>query len=157
MNPVTGEGLVRHARLAAVLSLLAVAGCGGPLILQFRGGPNLNQNDKTPPENIPVDVRVFLLKDKTAFVTAPFEQLWKDKYKAVLGADVVGEPRTITIVASQPDKLDLGQIPTEVRFIGIMAMIQKKTEPPSLRHTAVPKDEAASKIFELVDYKLVVK
>ena len=90
-------------------------------------------------------------------MNAPFEQLWKDKYKAILGADVVGEPRTITIFASKQDKLDLGAIPADVRFIGIMAMIQKKTDPPSLRHTAVPKEDADDYVFKLIDYRLEAK
>jgi type VI secretion system VasD/TssJ family lipoprotein len=149
---------VRHARLAAALLALALAGCGGPLVLQFRGGEKLNLNAKEPPESIPVVVRVFLLKDKATFQTTAIEQLWtKEKYKAALGSDLVGEPREITIFASKPDKLDLGKIEADVRFVGIMAMYQKKTDPPSVRHVAVPKEEAAAKIFELVDYRIEVK
>jgi type VI secretion system VasD/TssJ family lipoprotein len=153
---------VRFARMAAALALLSAVGCGGPLILQFKGGEKLNMNTKEPPENIPVDVRVFLLKDKAAFMNAAVEQLWtKEKYKAVLGSDLVGEHREILITAQgkadAPKKLDLGVIPPDVRFIGIMAMISKKSDPPAVRHTAVAKEDAASKIFELVEYRLDVK
>jgi type VI secretion system VasD/TssJ family lipoprotein len=153
---------VRHARRAAAVAVLALAGCGGPLILQIHGGEKLNQNDKTPPENLPVDVRVFLLKDKTAFETASMEQLWtKEKYKGVLGSDLVGEVRQLTIMAQgaaePPKKLDLGVIPPDVKYVGIMAMISKKGDPPARRHVAVPKELAASKIFELIEYRLEVK
>jgi len=149
---------VKHLRTAATAVIaLALAGCGGPLILQFQGAEKLNLNDKEPPESVPVEVRVFLLKDKASFTNAPFEQLWGQKYKAVLGADVVGEPRTITIFASKKSPLDLGTVPTDVRFIGVMAMYQKKGEGTVKRHEAVSKEDADDVIFELIEYRLEVK
>lgn len=149
---------MRIARTAAALLVLALAGCGGPLILRFQGGDKLNFNDKTPPESLPVVVKVFLLKDKASFEAASVEQLWtKDKYKAVLGGDLVGEPREIPVFATKADKLDLGAVPAEVRFIGVLAMYQKKTDPPSKRHAAVPKDDADDYVFHLDEYRLEPK
>jgi type VI secretion system VasD/TssJ family lipoprotein len=147
---------------ATSAALVVLAGCGGPLIMQFKGGEKLNQNDKTPPENIPVDVRIFLLKDKASFEAASVEQLWKkEQYTAVLGQDLVGEPREINVTAQgpgdAPKKLDLGSIPADVRYVGIMAMISKKTDPPSVRHKAVPKQEADDYLFQLVEYRLEAK
>ena len=149
---------MRHARVAAVLGALAFAGCGGPLIIMFEGGERLNPVDKTPPENTPVTVMVFLLKDKASFATASVEQLWtKEKAKAVLGGDQVGEVRERTINAN--DKavtVNLGTIPADVRFIGVVAKLPKQ-DPPVTRHLAVPKDEADDYPFYLVDYKIEIK
>lgn len=147
---------MNHLRTAAAaLAVLVLAGCGGPLILQFRGADRLNVNEKD--ESVPVEVRVFLLKDKASFTNASFEALWGPKYRAVLGGDVVGEPRLITVFASKKSPLDLGQIPTEVRFIGVMAMYQKKSDAPVQRHVAVAKEDADDVVFELVEYRLDVK
>ncbi len=151
---------MNHARTAAAAVLaLALAGCGGPLILQFKGADVLNPNRAlNPPENIPVDVRVFLLKDNGTFMKANFEQLWGAKYKDVLGTDLMGEPRPLTIMASQTKKLDLGEIPKDVRFIGVMAMYQTKADgPPQQRHVAVAKEDADDVVFELIEYRLEVK
>lgn len=149
---------MRHARVAAALVLLGLAGCGGPLILKFQGAEVLNpKKGANPPENIPVDVKVFLLKDAGSFTKAPFEQLW-GKYKEILGTDLVGEPRKINIMAAQKKTMDLGEVPKDVRFIGIMAMYQEKADgPPQQRHVAYPKEEADSVVFELIEYRLEVK
>ena len=63
---------MRHAWAAAAVAFLALTGCGGPLVMKFRGGERVNMNPKE--ENIPVDVRVFLLKDKAAFMNASIER-----------------------------------------------------------------------------------
>jgi type VI secretion system VasD/TssJ family lipoprotein len=150
---------VKHVRTAAAVVALALAGCGGPLILRFEGSDIVNPNRRlNPPENLPVDVRVFLLKDNGTFEKANFEELWKDKYKAVLGADLVGEPRSITINAKDKKTLNLGEIPKEVRFIGLMAMYQEKAEgPPQKRHLAVAKDDADDFVYQLIEYRIEVK
>lgn len=149
---------MRHARRAAAVAVLALAGCGGPLVMRFDAGEKLNQVPKTPPENTPVTVMVFLLKDKASFNNASAEQLWtKEKAKAVLGADQVGEARETTINASDKGvKVDLGAVPADVRYIGVMAKMPKQ-DPPVQRHIAVPKDEADDYPFELVDYKIEFK
>lgn len=149
---------MRQMRAVAALALVSLAGCGGPLILRLEGADKLNQNQKTPPENIPVTVLIFLLKDKGSFTNASVEQLWtKEKAKAVLGADQVGEARERTVNASDKGiKVDLGQMPPDVRFIGLVAKLPKQ-DPPVQRHIAVPKDEADDVVFELVEYRLDVK
>jgi len=149
---------VRHARMAAVLAGLAFAGCGGPLIVRFDALDKLNQVAKTPPENTPVTLMVFRLKDKASFMNASVEQLWtKEKAKGVLGADLVGEIIETTINASDKGvKVDLGAVPADVRYIGVVAKMPKQ-EPPVQRHIAVPKDEADDYPFELVDYKIEFK
>jgi type VI secretion system VasD/TssJ family lipoprotein len=141
--------------VAAVLVAVAATGCGGPLILRFQGTEPLNVN--AVGESTPVDVRVFLLKDSGSFTKAPFEQLWGDKYKQVLGADVVGEPREDTIYAGNAKKMDLGEIPKEVRFIGIMAKYGKQDEAKSERHFAVAKEDADDFLYELTGYKILRK
>jgi type VI secretion system VasD/TssJ family lipoprotein len=142
---------------AAAVVALALAGCGGPLILRFQGGDVLAPV-KDPPENTPVDVRVFLLKDKGTFEKATFESLWGTKFKDVLGSDLVGEPRPINIMAKDKKSLNLGEIPKEVRFIGVMAMYQGKAAgPPQQRHVAVAKEDADDVVFELIEYRLEVK
>ena len=149
---------MNHVRtVSAALLVLALAGCGGPLKLQFKGGDVLSPV-KDPPENTPVDVRVFLLKDKGAFEKATFESLWGNKYKDVLGSDVVGEPRPITIMAKDKKELNLGEIAKEVRFIGVMAMYQSKAPgAPQTRHVAVTKEDADDYVFELIEFRLEAK
>ena len=149
---------MKHMRTAAAAVVaLALAGCGGPLILRFQGGDVLAPV-KDPPENTPVDVRVFLLKDKGTFEKATFESLWGTKFKDVLGSDLVGEPRPINIMAKDKKSLNLGEIPKEVRFIGVMAMYQGKAAgPPQQRHVAVAKEDADDVVFELIEYRLEVK
>ena len=149
---------MKHMRTAAAAVVaLALAGCGGPLILRFQGGGVLAPV-KDPPENTPVDVRVFLLKDKGTFEKATFESLWGTKFKDVLGSDLVGEPRPINIMAKDKKSLNLGEIPKEVRFIGVMAMYQGKAAgPPQQRHVAVAKEDADDVVFELIEYRLEVK
>ena len=149
---------MRIAKAAAALVLLAAVGCGGPMILQFRGAEILNpKKDVTPPVNNPVDVKVFLLKDGGSFSNAVFEQLW-GKYKEILGADLVGEPKQATIMAGRTKEMNLGEVPKDVRFIGVMAMYQQKAEgAPQQRHTALAREDADDVVFELVEYRLEVK
>jgi type VI secretion system VasD/TssJ family lipoprotein len=149
---------VRLAKAAAALVLLAAVGCGGPMILRFEGGERLNPNmAKNPPENIPVTVLIFKLKENGPFANATAEQLWTpEKAKAVLGQDQVGEARPQTINASDKGvKVDLGQLPADVRYIGIVAKLPKQ-DPPKTRHLVLPKDEADDGVFLVVDYELKV-
>lgn len=149
---------MRIAKAASALVLVAAVGCGGPLILRFEGGEKLNQNmTKTPPENIPVTVLVFMLKDKGSFTNASVEQLWTpEKAKAVLGQDQVDEARPKTVNAGDKGlTLDLGKVHTDVRFIGVVAKLPKQ-DPPTVRHIALPKDEADDGVFMLVNYELKI-
>ena len=137
--------------LAAAVVAAAAVGCGGPTIVRFQGIEPLNLNEKG--ETTPVEVRIFLLKDGGSFNKAQIEQLWGPKYKEVLGGDVVGEPRQVTIYAGAEKKVDLGPIPAEVRFVGIMGMFGKREEKTE-RHFAVAKEDADDFLFELTGYTL---
>ena len=152
-------GHVRHAWLAVVAAAAAgLAGCGGPTVIRFQAGERVNQVQKDKPENTPANLMIFLLKDNASFNNASPEQLWsKEKAKAVLGADLAGEPRETTVNAGDPEsKIDLGALPADVRFVGVLARLPKQ-DPPVTRHIAVKKDEADDFPFLVVDYKLEVK
>ncbi len=140
----------------AAVGVVAIGCGGGPLDIRVRGVEPLNVNEKG--ESTPIDVRIYTLKDNAKFEKALFEDLWT-KDKEVLGDNMIGEPKQITI---NPGKADaqarveqLGVLPPEVRYIGIMALYSKgKGEQ---RHIAVARDQADDYIFEFTEYKVKFK
>ena len=124
--------------LAAGLAFLAA--CGGPSALYFRGVKPMNENDRR--ESNSVTVRVYQLKDDARFNQATVEKLWTDP-KGALADDLVAmkEAKVFPGAADdQANKVELGELPNDVRFIGVLALYPKEDE-KGPRKLVLPKAE----------------
>ena len=133
---------------AATLSLVA---CNPATRLRVRGVAPLNLNEAN--ESVPVDVRIYQLKDDARFARAKAEDLWV-KPKEVLAEDVVAEKK-ITVFPGRPEDapqdVEIGQLPPEVRFVGILALYSK-TDDKGPRHLVLPREEANNRILRFSGY-----
>lgn len=140
------------ALLSGSLAALLVS-CGGPLVLRMRGIKPLNENDRK--ENVPVDVRIYQLRDDARFERATVENLWT-KDKETLAEDLVAV-KTVTIFPAEaqdrPQEVDLGRLDPSVRFIGLLALYPRE-EPGKPRKIVVPVAEAGRGIWEFTGYHL---
>jgi len=138
--------------LAASLAGLLSA-CGGPLTLRMRGIKPLNENDRK--ENVPVDVRIYQLKDDARFDRATVENLWV-RDRETLAEDLVSV-KTVTVfpgeAADRPQEVDLGRVDASVRFIGLLALYPRE-EPGQPRKVVVPVAEAGRAIWEFTGYRI---
>ena len=64
-------------------------------------------------------------------------------------------PSNVACTPAASETLSSGEGP-ESAAIGVMAMYQRKADEGVKRHVVVDRDEAASKIFELIEYRLEV-
>lgn len=132
------------AALAAVLCTLAA--CGGPTRLYLKGVKPLNENEQR--ESTPVDVRIYQLKDDSKFNQATIEKLWTED-KTVLGDDLVAV-KVVTVFPGSPDDADkeivLGDLPTGVRFVGILALFPKEDD-KGPRKLVLPADGAGKSVL----------
>jgi len=112
--------------ILALTTVLAVSGCGSQLTLQVRGVVPLNPNDAD--ESTPVNARVYQLASDVKFRSAVVDQLWTND-KATLGDDRIGNFKEVTVLpgasADKPTTIDLGELATGARFIGILALYRK--------------------------------
>ena len=144
------------------LTLLAVAllflvACGGSMSVRVRGVTPMNVNEKG--ESTPVDVRIYQLKDDQRFKEARWEELW-EKPDEILG-DTKLDEKTDTVFPGKAGEdakvIQLGELKSDCRFIGIMALYQLQGEAEGPRHVVVPADEADDYIFEFAQYKITMK
>ena len=142
----------RMTILAAGLALLSPSCFGGPSALFFRGVKPLNENDRKEPNS--VKVRVYQLKDDARFNQATVEKLWTD-HKGALGEDLVAmKEETVFPGAAddEPKKVELGELPADVRFIGILALFMKEDD-KGPRKLLLPKAEAKT-VLRLTGYHI---
>ena len=137
--------------VAAACSLVA---CSSVTRLRVRGVTPLNVNEAN--ESVPVDVRLYQLKDDARFRNAKAEDLWV-KPKEVLADDIVSEKK-ITVFPGRaedaPRDVEIGQLPPEVRFVGVLALYSK-TDDKGPRHLVLPRDEANNRILRFSGYHVV--
>jgi type VI secretion system VasD/TssJ family lipoprotein len=147
---------VSHHRIAAAVCLaLALAGCGqGALSIRAVAPVNLNVEG----ESLPVKVRIYALRDDGRFRSALFSDLWT-RDREVLGDDRLQDAKVVIVAprgpAGKADEIDLGELPKETRFIGIMALYRRPDE-PDRRRIVLPVDLIGDRVVELVDSSVVV-
>src|SRR5689334_8622990 len=91
----------RSALLVSALAVVAFCGCGSSQTeMEIRGVAPLNRNEHD--EDLPIDVRIYPLKDDARFMNADFDELWRDDKKA-LGDSRLGDPKQITVFPARPD------------------------------------------------------
>lgn len=138
--------------LAGSLAAL-LAACGGPVTLRMRGVKPLNENDRK--ENVPVDVRIYQLKDNARFERATVEDLWV-KDKETLAEDLAAV-KTVTVFPAEaqdkPQEVDLGRVEPSIRFIGLLALYPRE-EPGQPRKVTAPVSEAGRVIWEFTGYRV---
>ena len=137
--------------LAAGLALLSPS-CGGPSALFFRGVKPLNENDRK--ESNSVKVRVYQLKDDARFNQATVDKLWTDA-KGALADDLVAmKEETVFPGAAddEPRKVELGELPDAVRFVGVLALYPKEDD-KGPRKLVLPKAEAKT-VLRLTGYHI---
>lgn len=141
--------------LGAVLLLLA--GCSTPSSFYYRGVEPLNVNSDS--ESTPVSVRIYQLKEDTAFENATFENLWSNDV-ATLGDAKIGDPYEITVFhgdsKSDAKEYDLGILNGDTRFIGVIALYDGSEE-GGKRKVIVPSGDVESYVFEFTGYRIVLK
>lgn len=136
---------------AAVAATLVLVACSSATRLRVRGVTPLNINDAS--ESVPVDVRIYQLKDDARFRNAKAEEIWV-KPKETLADDIVSETK-ITVFPGRsedaPRDVELGQLPPEVRFVGILALYSK-TDDKGPRHLVLPRAEAHNRVLRFSGY-----
>lgn len=134
-----------------------MTGCGGPDPLSVRAVAPVNLNEQG--ESIAVRLRLYELKDRTAFLAASFNDLWLDDRKA-LGPDRLADPRTLVVQPGKPDgeplRYDLIEVASGTRFIGVMALFPKSGEQDE-RRAIIPLDQLDDHVIELSGYQLTLK
>jgi type VI secretion system VasD/TssJ family lipoprotein len=141
--------------LSALILPLLVMGCGrGPMLVRAVSPVNVNKEG----ESLPVKVRIYALRDDGRFRSALFSDLWQRDIQA-LGDDRLQDPKVLVVAPRDPtglpDEIDLGTLPQETRFIGILALYQQPDE-PDRRRVVLPIDLVDERIVELVDRSIVV-
>ena len=147
--------VVRHWLPAVALLSLALVGCGrSPLSVRAVSPVNLNVEG----ESLPVKVRIYALRDDGRFRSALFSDLWT-RDREVLGDDRLQDAKVVIVAprgpTGLPDEIDLGELPKDTRFIGIMALYRRPDE-PDRRRIVLPVDLVGDRIVELVDSSVVV-
>lgn len=141
--------------LTALILPLMVIGCGrGPMLVRAVSPVNVNKEG----ESLPVKVRIYALRDDGRFRSALFSDLWQRDIQT-LGDDRLQDPKVLVVAPRDPtglpDEIDLGTLPQETRFIGILALYQQPDE-PDRRRVVLPIDLVDERIVELVDRSIVV-
>lgn len=135
----------------ALAATFALAACNSVSRLRVRGVAPLNLNEAN--ESVPVDVRIYQLKDDARFARAKAEDLWV-KPKEVLADDIVSEKK-ITVFPGRPEDapqdVEIGKLPPEVRFVGILALYSK-TDEKGPRHLVLPRGEADNRVLRFSGY-----
>lgn len=148
---------MRLMSLLLLICMALVAGCAGPTTVYIKGVEPLNLNEKN--ESTSVDIRIFQLKDDSAFMALPFDQLWADK-GAALGGDKLGEVKQITVyggpATAEPRPIELGDLNKDCRFVGIMALYPK-SDGKGEQRVVVTASDAGSVVFELTGYRIDAK
>lgn len=159
-----GASLGRTSRIAALLlgllGLGQLTGCKSPdptpppppprtnVILRFKPAPDMNPNDRG--EATPLDVRIYQLKDKTAFSEAAFEELWTDATNR-LSTSLVAEPKVFNFepaAADQPPQAFDFKLEPTTKFLGIMGLFSaERKEGLEERKVLVSVDEAGTKVI----------
>ena len=144
-----------HWMPAVVLLSLVLGGCGqSPLSVRAVSPVNVNVDG----ESLPVQVRIYALRDDSRFRSALFSDLWT-KDREVLGDDRLQDFKVANVAprgpTGAPDEINLGELPKETRFIGIMALYRHADE-PDRRRIVLPIDLVGERIVELFNNSLVV-
>ena len=147
-----------NTRIAAMIfgvSILLLAGCGGPVAIQTRGISPLNPGDNG---SAPVKVRFYELKRDEKFKAATVESLWIDD-KKVLGEDRVKDPVTADIEPGNkrdaPTKVDLGELNDSTKFIGVLALY-RKAEAKDNRTLVIPVAEVEKVLLEFTGFTVAI-
>jgi type VI secretion system VasD/TssJ family lipoprotein len=141
---------MRNAILAVALALLA--SCGGPSALYFRGVKPMNENERK--ESNSVKVRIYQLKDDARFNQATVDKLWTD-HQGALAADLVAMKEATVFPGSADDpykSVELGELPDQVRFIGILALYPKEDD-KGPRKLILPKSETSG-VLRFTGYRI---
>lgn len=155
--------VLRGLRASAVATLIAgvlvTSGCGGPSPLHVRAIAPVNLNEQG--ESLAVRLRLYELKDRTAFQAASFNDLWLDDRKA-LGPDRLADPRTLMVQPGKPDgdplRYDLIEVAGGTRYIGVMALLPNpKSGEQDERRAVIPLDQLDDQVIELSGYQLMLK
>jgi type VI secretion system VasD/TssJ family lipoprotein len=105
-------------------------------------------------ESTPVNVRIYPLKDDKRFLESEFEDLWI-RDKDVLQDSWIAAPSVATILPGDekdaPQEVDLGRLPSEVKYVGVMALYGKKW-PGQKPRRIVHVQNLGSGVFELRGY-----
>jgi len=140
----------KFAALSAALTLLSA--CGGPTWMYLRGLKPMNENDRK--ESTAVDLRIYQLKDDSRFNQATVDKLWTDD-KGALADDIIAMKQITVQPGVAEDKLveiNLGELPDNVRFIGLFALFPKEDDKGPRKLVIARKD--AGIVLRLTGYHI---
>lgn len=103
--------------LLGVLAIF-IAGCTSTINLKFhatRINPNLRQ------QSLPVQIKVYQLRNKDSFKAANFQQLWQQD-QAILGNDLL-QQKSIIVNPYSADKLSIKLLP-DCNYLGFVAVFR---------------------------------
>jgi len=143
----------RGATLLAATVVLA--GCPPPWHTHnfteafLRSAPTLNPDAAGTSRS--VRVRLYLLRDDERFLGAtPAGLAAKDR---ALLAEALIHDKDVTVEPgrSEPMQVDLGELPSYIKVVGIFAMFDGERAPGEAWHVAVPVEDLDSVVIELRD------
>jgi type VI secretion system protein VasD len=105
-----------------VLSLIAImlAGCfSAPLKVSLTAGDQANLDERGNP--LPVQVRVYQLQDKTAFLQASFNELWQQDTE-VLGDNLL-DKKEVSVAPNGSVSVDMKRN-KDCHYIGVVAIFR---------------------------------
>jgi len=144
--------------IAITFGMFLMIGCGSVKSIYIKGVDPMNLNFQG--ESTPVDVRIYQLRDDKRFNMAQFEDLWT-KDEKVLGDDKLSDPTVTTLYPGNkndsPRKIDLGNLKTETRYLGILALYLGKGKDDHKRHMAISLKDAGKGVFTFTDYKIQIQ
>jgi type VI secretion system VasD/TssJ family lipoprotein len=141
--------------LLLTASCLAIASCAPPSV-EVRALPPVNTN--TAGESLPVKIRIYALRDDARFRSAPFADLWS-KDREVLGDDRLQDPKVVVVgptgLRTDPQMVELSELPREARFLGVVALIQHADQ-PDRRRVIIARNDIGSQVIEVLDSSIVM-
>src|SRR5438045_3483909 len=119
-------------------------GCDYELELLFASGDVMNPGDQGEP--LPVDIRIYQLRDRTRMDAAEFQAIWKEDDR-VLGSELI-DKKIVTLYPGT--SLETRFLPKpETLYVGVVAIFRHPTARTWVRLYRLPRGER--KYFKDVD------
>jgi type VI secretion system VasD/TssJ family lipoprotein len=124
--------------------------------VEVRALPPVNTN--VAGESLPVKVRIYALRDDARFRSAPFADLWTKDHD-VLGDDRLQDPKVVVVaptgLQTDPQVVELSELPKEARFLGVIALIQHADQ-PDRRRVLIARNDIGSQVIDILDSSIVL-
>ncbi|MCK4608334.1 MAG: type VI secretion system lipoprotein TssJ, partial [Gammaproteobacteria bacterium] len=103
-----------------ILAILLVGCTPAPIDVNINAAANLNQDQAG--KSLPIQVKIYQLRDKNAFQQATFRQLWQDD-QAVLNKDILDKQQLT--VKPNSKKTTVLKRNKDCRYVGVIAIFRR--------------------------------